>query len=149
MLGVEKNDEVICSSFTFAGSCNPIKYLNAVPVFIDSEIDTWNMDPDLLEEAIIDRLKKGKKPKAIILVHLYGVPAKIDELMEVAKKYEIPVIEDAAEALGSKYKGNYVGIFGDIGIYSFNGNKIITTSGGGALVSNDDEYVNKAKFLST
>jgi len=149
ILGVSRGDEVICSSFTFAGSCNPIVYQGASPVFIDSEEDTWNMDPGLLEKAIIDRTNQGKKPKAIILVHLYGMPAKMDELMAIAQKYEIPVIEDAAEALGSSYKGQKLGSFGDIGIFSFNGNKIITTSGGGALVSNNEEYVEKAKFLST
>lgn len=149
ILGVEQGDEVICSSFTFAGSCNPIVYQGATPVFIDSETETWNMDPVLLEEAIKDRLQKSKKPKAIILVHLYGMPAQIDEIMAIAEKYEIPIIEDAAEALGSSYKGKKLGSFGDIGIYSFNGNKIITTSGGGALVSNNQKYVEKAKFLAT
>ena len=149
MLGVEHGDEVICSSFTFSGSCNPIVYQRATPVFVDSEKETWNIDPELLEEAIQDRIKKGKKPKAVILVHLYGMPAKIDEIMKVASRYEIPVIEDAAEALGSKYNGKSLGSFGEIGIYSFNGNKIITTSGGGALVSHKKEYVAKAKFLAT
>ncbi|MEM9859235.1 MAG: aminotransferase class I/II-fold pyridoxal phosphate-dependent enzyme [Bacteroidota bacterium] len=149
ILGVEEGDEVICSSFTFSGSCNPIVYQRATPVFIDSEKETWNMDPELLEEAIQDRIKKGKKPKAVILVHLYGMPAKIDEIMKVAGRYEIPVIEDAAEALGSKYNGQSLGSFGEIGIYSFNGNKIITTSGGGALVSHQKEYVARAKFLAT
>lgn len=149
MLGVERDDEVICSSFTFAGSCNPIMYVGARPVFIDSERDTWNMDPHLLEEAIKDRIAKGKKPKAIILVHLYGMPAKLDELMAIANNYEIPVIEDAAEALGSSYHGQALGTFGEIGVYSFNGNKIITTSGGGALVSHNEKYVKQAQFLST
>ncbi|MFN3841569.1 MAG: DegT/DnrJ/EryC1/StrS family aminotransferase, partial [Cyclobacteriaceae bacterium] len=130
VLGVQRNDEVLCSTFTFAGSCNPIVYLGAKPVFVDSESLTWNMDPDLLEVAIRDRIRKtGKKPKAIILVHLYGMPAQLDRIMDIARTYEIPVIEDAAEALGSEYKGKKLGSFGDIGMVSFNGNKIITTSG--------------------
>ena len=150
ILGVQRGDEVICSTFTFSGSCNPIAYIAAIPVFVDSEADTWNMDPQLLEEAIKDRIKKtGKKPKAIIVVHLYGMPAQTEEIMAIAKKHEIPVIEDAAEALGSSLKGKKLGSFGDFGIYSFNGNKIITTSGGGALVSNNKEWVQKARFLST
>lgn len=149
ILGVRPGDEVICSSFTFAGSCNPIVYQGATPVFVDSEPGTWNMDPQWLERAITDRVKKGAKPKAIILVHLYGMPAKIEELISIARRYEIPVVEDAAEALGSEYKGRKLGSFGDFGVYSFNGNKIITTSGGGALVSYNKEYVQKAKFLST
>jgi dTDP-4-amino-4,6-dideoxygalactose transaminase len=150
ILGVEKDDEVICSSFTFSGSCNPIMYQRARPVFVDSEMETWNMDPQLLEEAIIDRTRKtGRKPKAIIVVHLYGMPAKIDEIMKIARKYEIPVVEDAAEAIGSSYKEKKLGSFGDFGIFSFNGNKIITTSGGGALVSNNSEWISKARFLAT
>ena len=149
ILGVTKGDEVLCSSFTFVATANPVVYLGAKPIFVDSESDTWNMSPELLEEAIIDRISKGKKPKAIVLVHLYGVPAKMDELMTIAAKYEIPVIEDAAEALGSTYNGKHLGTFGDIGIYSFNGNKIITTSGGGALVSNNKKYVERAKYLAT
>jgi dTDP-4-amino-4,6-dideoxygalactose transaminase len=150
ILGIQKEDEVICSSFTFSGSCNPIAYVGAKPVFIDSETETWNMDPVLLEEAILDRQKKtGKKPKAIIAVHLYGMPAKIKEIMAIARKHEIPVIEDAAEALGSAVDGQKLGTFGDMGIYSFNGNKIITTSGGGALVSNNEAWIQKARFLST
>lgn len=150
ILDIQQNDEVICSTFTFSGSCNPIAYLKAKPIFIDSEKDTWNMDPVLLEEAIIDRIKKtGKKPKGIIIVHLYGMPAKIKEIMAVAKKYEIPVIEDAAEALGSSIDGQKLGTFGDLGIYSFNGNKIITTSGGGALISNNETWIQKARFLAT
>ena len=150
ILGVEQGDEVLCSSFTFSGSCNPIRYVGGTPVFIDSEADTWNMDPDLLDEGISDRIKKtGRKPKAIIAVHLYGMPAKIERIMEVARKYDIPVIEDAAEAIGSTYKDQYVGTFGDIGIFSFNGNKIITTSGGGALVSGNLEWVKQARFLAT
>jgi dTDP-4-amino-4,6-dideoxygalactose transaminase len=149
ILGVKSGDEVLVSSFTFSASVNPIVYQGAVPVLIDSEEDTWNMSPELLEEAIKDRLSKGKKPKAIILVHLYGMPASIDEIMSIANNYEIPVIEDAAEALGSKYNGKPLGAFGDIGILSFNGNKIITTSGGGALLSNNEDYVKQARFLST
>jgi dTDP-4-amino-4,6-dideoxygalactose transaminase len=149
ILGVKPEDEVIASSFTFSATVNPIAYIGATPVLIDSSEDTWNMCPELLEKAIIDRLAKGKKPKVIIIVHLYGMPAAIDELINIARKYEIPVIEDAAEALGSKYNGKACGTFGDIGILSFNGNKIITTSGGGALVSNNDEYVKKARFLAT
>ena len=149
ILGVKPGDEVICSSFTFSGSCNPIVYVGATPVFVDSELDTWNMDPVLLEEAILDRIKEGKKPKAIVLVHLYGMPAKLNELMAISKKYEIPVIEDAAEALGSNYLGQKAGTFGDIGIYSFNGNKIITTSGGGALVSKNEDWIKKTRFLAT
>lgn len=149
MLGVQHGDEVICQSFTFSASANPIAYQGATPIFVDSEQETWNMDPALMDEAITDRIKKGKKPKAIVVVHLYGMPAKMDEIMAIANKYDIPVVEDAAEALGSTYKGNACGSIGTIGILSFNGNKIITTSGGGALVSNNVEYVEKSRFLST
>ncbi|MBN1251758.1 MAG: aminotransferase class I/II-fold pyridoxal phosphate-dependent enzyme [Bacteroidales bacterium] len=149
ILGVAQGDEVICSSFTFSASANPIVYQGAIPIFIDSEEDTWNMDSELLETAIKDRISKGKKPKAIILVHLYGMPAKIDKIFEIANKYEIPIIEDAAEALGSKYKNKACGTFGKLGILSFNGNKIITTSGGGALISDNKEYIEKARFLAT
>lgn len=149
LLGVERDDEVIVSSFTFSATVNPIIYQSAIPIFIDSEKDTWNMDPDLLEVAIKDRVSKGKKPKAIILVHLYGMPSKLDEIISVANKYNIPIIEDAAEALGSEYKGRKLGTFGKFGILSFNGNKIITTSGGGALISNDKDLIFKARFLST
>src|SRR5450759_1138522 len=149
ILGVKAGDEVISSSFTFSATVNPIVYLGATPILIDSEKDSWNMSPELLEKAIVDRLAKGKKPKAIVIVHLYGMPAKVVELMNIAAKYEIPVIEDAAEALGSKYNGKACGTFGEIGILSFNGNKIITTSGGGALVSNNEEYIKKARFLAT
>lgn len=150
VLGVESGDEVICSTFTFAGSCNPIVYLGARPVFVDSETETWNMDPVLLEESIMDRVKKtGNKPKAIIVVHLYGMPAKMDEIIEVANRYEIPLIEDAAEALGSTYRGRKCGSMGHVGIFSFNGNKIITTSGGGALLSNQKAIVDKVRFLAT
>lgn len=150
VLGVSRGDEVLCQSFTFSASANPIIYQCATPVFVDSEPETWNMSPEFLEQTIKDRILKTKKrPKAIILVHLYGMPAKMDELLEIARRYEIPVIEDAAEALGSKYKNQKAGKFGDIGIFSFNGNKIITTSGGGALVSGKQEYVEKARFLAT
>ncbi len=150
ILGVGRDDEVICSSFTFSGSCNPIVYQGATPVFVDSEPDTWNMDPRLLEEAVADRIRRrGKKPSAIILVHLYGMPAKMDELLAIASKYEIPVIEDAAESLGSAYKGKKLGTFGDFGVFSFNGNKIITTSGGGALVSRNGDWIARARFLAT
>ncbi|MCW0509296.1 DegT/DnrJ/EryC1/StrS family aminotransferase [Riemerella anatipestifer] len=149
ILGVKMGDEVICQSMTFSASANPIAYQGATPVFIDSEKETWNMCPLALEEAIKDRLSKGKKPKAIIVVHLYGMPAKMDELMAVASKYEIPIIEDAAEALGSSYKGQKCGTFGEMSILSFNGNKIITTSGGGALICKTSEQKDKAVFLST
>jgi dTDP-4-amino-4,6-dideoxygalactose transaminase len=150
IFNVQRGDEVICSSFTFSGSCNPIVYQGATPVFVDSEKETWNIDPVLLEEAIVDRLKKtGKKPKAIIVVHLYGMPARITEIMAVAQKYDIPVVEDAAEALGSTYDGQKLGTFGDLGVFSFNGNKIITTSGGGALVSRREDWIQKARFLAT
>lgn len=150
MLDVKAGDEVICQSFTFAASANPIKYQGATPVFVDSEEDTWNMDPVLLEEAIIDRkAKTGKYPKAIIPVHLYGMSAKMDEIMAVANKYAIPVIEDAAEALGSTYKNQECGTFGHFGTLSFNGNKIITTSGGGALVCESEEEAKRAMFFAT
>lgn len=149
LLGVEQGDEVLVSSFTFSATVNPIIYQKAVPVFIDSEKDTWNMDPILLEEAIKDRIEQGKKPKAIIVVHLYGMPAHIEKIMKIANAYEIAVIEDAAEALGSSYKGQKLGTFGNFGILSFNGNKIITTSGGGALISNSKEDIEKARFLAT
>lgn len=147
--GVEHGDEVICQSMTFSASANPIAYCGATPVFIDSEKETWNMCPVALEEAVQDRISKGRKPKAIIVVHLYGMPAKMDEILAVAAKYEIPVIEDAAEALGSTYKGNACGTFGRFGVLSFNGNKIITTSGGGALVCHTQEDKDKTVFLST
>ena len=149
LLGVQAGDEVLCQSFTFSASANPIVYQGATPVFVDSEPDTWNLSPELLEEAIQDRLKKGKKPKAIILVHLYGMPAKLNEILRICHKYDIPVIEDAAEALGSSYHGKAVGTFGKMGILSFNGNKIITTSGGGALIANDEVVIQQARFLAT
>lgn len=147
--GVQYGDEVICQSMTFSASANPIAYCGALPVFIDSESDTWNMCPKALKEAIEDRIKNGKKPKAIIVVHLYGMPAKMDEILAIAEEYQIPVIEDAAEALGSSYKGRGCGTFGRFGILSFNGNKIITTSGGGALVCHTQEDKDKIVFLST
>ena len=148
-LGVTAGDEVICSSFTFSASANPIVYQNATPIFVDSEPDTWNMSPALLEEAIRDRMNHGAKPKAIVLTHLYGMPAKMEELIGIAEKYDIPLIEDAAEALGSQYKNQHLGTLGEIGILSFNGNKIITTSGGGALISDKPEYCEHALFLAT
>lgn len=149
ILGVQAGDEVICQSMTFSASANPICYLGATPIFIDSEEETWNIGPDFLEEAIKDRLQKGKKPKAIIAVHLYGMPAKMDEISAISKKYEIPIIEDAAEALGSSILDKKCGTFGDISILSFNGNKIITTSGGGALVSKNRSDAERATFLAT
>ncbi|MHC5310068.1 DegT/DnrJ/EryC1/StrS family aminotransferase [Myroides sp. LJL116] len=149
-LGVKPGDDVICQTMTFSASANPIAYLGAVPVFIDSEMETWNMCPKALEEAIIDRkAKTGKLPKAIIPVHLYGMPAKMQEIMEVANRYGIPVLEDAAEGLGSTYKGKSCGTFGQMAALSFNGNKIITTSGGGALVCNTKEQKDHTVFLST
>lgn len=149
LLGVQKGDEVICQSMTFSASANPIVYQGATPVFIDSENETWNLHPGFLEEAIKDRIKKGKKPKAIIPVHLYGMPCKINEILKIANEYEIPVIEDAAEALGSLYFERKAGTFGDVSCLSFNGNKIITTSGGGAIVSKSRELINSARFLAT
>lgn len=149
LLGVERNDEVICQSMTFSASANPIVYQGATPVFVDSEPDTWNICPIQLEEAIKDRISKGKTPKAIIIVHLYGMPCKVDELVAISNKYNIPIVEDSAEALGSNYKGQKCGTFGNISILSFNGNKIITTSGGGALVSKDKKVKEKAVFLAT
>ncbi|HIR38694.1 MAG TPA: aminotransferase class I/II-fold pyridoxal phosphate-dependent enzyme [Candidatus Limisoma gallistercoris] len=148
--GVETGDEVICQSFTFAASANPIIYQGAKPIFVDSEPDSWNMSPELLEEAIIDRKRQtGRYPKAIIPVHLYGMPAKMDEIMAIADKYGIAVVEDAAEALGSEYKGNKCGLFGRFGCLSFNGNKIITTSGGGALICHSEEEAVRVKFYAT
>lgn len=150
MLGVGPGDEVICQSFTFAASANPIVYQGATPVFVDSEPGTWNMDPELLRQAIDDRLRAtGKLPKAIIPVHLYGTPARMDEINSVASAYGIPVVEDAAEALGSEYNGSYCGTFGTYGALSFNGNKIITTSGGGALICPDEESARRVKFYAT
>ncbi len=149
ILGVSQGDEVLCQSFTFSASANPITYLGAKPVFIDSEPETWNMSPELLEKAILNRMAMGIKPKAIIAVHLYGMPYKVDEIHAVAERYQIPVLEDSAESLGSTYKGMKCGTLGDIAILSFNGNKIITTSGGGALVTNDKSVKEKAIFMST
>ncbi|WP_065219526.1 MULTISPECIES: DegT/DnrJ/EryC1/StrS family aminotransferase [Butyricimonas] len=150
LLGVGEGDEVICQSFTFSASANPIVYQGATPVFVDSEAQTWNMDPVLLEEAIKDRLEKtGRLPKAIIPVHLYGMPGKLDEILEVASRYKIPVLEDSAEALGSEYKGRMCGTFGEYAALSFNGNKIITTSGGGALVCPCEERAKRALFYAT
>ena len=149
LLGVKQGDEVICQSKTFSASANPIMYQGATPVFVDSEKETWNICPAQLEIAIKDRISKGKKPKAIIAVHLYGMPYKINEIHAISKKYDIPVIEDSAESLGSKYEGRNCGTFGDLSILSFNGNKIITTSGGGALVTKTLEQKQKAVFLAT
>lgn len=150
MLGVKAGDEVMCQSFTFSASANPITYQGARPVFVGSEPDTWNMDPEALDRGIADRIKvTGRKPVAIIPVHLYGMPAKMDEILEVAAKWDIPVLEDAAEALGSEYKGRKCGTLGKYGALSFNGNKIITTSGGGALVCPDEESARRVKFYAT
>ena len=149
-LGVTAGDEVLCQSFTFAASANPVKYQGANPVFVDSEPDTWDMSPDALERAIIDRKRvTGRYPKAIVVVHLYGMPAKMSEIMAIAARYNIPVLEDAAEALGSTYKGRKCGTIGNFGALSFNGNKIITTSGGGALICPNDEAERHVKFLAT
>lgn len=149
LAGVKKEDEVICQSFTFSASANPIVYVGATPVFVDSEPETWNLCPDLLETVINDRIAKGNKPKAIIAVHLYGMPYKQDEIKKIANHFEIPVIEDAAEALGSEYKGQKCGTLGDFSALSFNGNKIITTSGGGALVVKSQVQKEKTVFLAT
>ncbi|MFB9272321.1 MULTISPECIES: DegT/DnrJ/EryC1/StrS family aminotransferase [Flavobacteriaceae] len=149
ILGVSKGDEVLCQSFTFSASANPIVYQGATPVFIDSELETWNMCPEQLEIAILHRLKHGKKPKAIIAVHLYGMPYNVAKISELGKKYEIPVIEDSAEALGSKANNKKCGTFGDFSILSFNGNKIITTSGGGAIISKNKKHKKTAIFLAT
>ena len=149
-LGVQAGDEVICQSFTFCASANPVNYQGATPVFVDSEEDTWNMSPTLLEEAVRDRITKtGKKPKAIIPVHLYGMPAKIDEICAIAARYDIPVLEDAAEALGSEFMGRKCGTFGQFGVLSFNGNKMITTSGGGALIVPNEKAKKKTMFYAT
>ncbi|MDA3894046.1 MAG: aminotransferase class I/II-fold pyridoxal phosphate-dependent enzyme [Salinivirgaceae bacterium] len=148
-LGIKAGDEVLAPSFTFAACVNPIVYQGAIPIFVDSDSESWNMSPELLEKAIVDRIGKGKKPKAIIVVHLYGMPAKMKPIREIADKYEIPIIEDAAEALGSEYQDQRCGTLGDISIISFNGNKIITSSGGGALISRNREWIQKARFLAT
>ena len=148
--GVESGDEVICQSFTFCASANPVTYLGATPVFVDSEKDTWNMDPELLKEAIEDRMAKtGRKPKAIVVVYLYGMPAHIDEILAIANRYDIPLIEDAAEGMGSLYKGQVCGTYGKYGVLSFNGNKMITTSGGGALICPDEDAKNKIMWYAT
>jgi dTDP-4-amino-4,6-dideoxygalactose transaminase len=150
MLGVKQGDEVICSSFTFAASANPIVYQGATPIFVDSEHDSWNMSPELLEHAIKSRIQvTGRKPKAIILVQLFGMPAMMDELLEIAQRYEIPIIEDSAEAQGSKYDGQPCGTFGEYGIFSFNGNKMITTGGGGALICHSENAKKRAWFYAT
>jgi len=149
LLGVQAGDEVICQTMTFSASVNPVLYVGATPVFIDSELQTWNLCPIALEAAIKDRIQKGKKPKAIIVAHLYGVPYQIEAVRAVANTYQIPILEDAASALGSTYKGQKCGTFGDIGIVSFNGNKIITTSGGGAIVTRTKEQKEKAIFYAT
>lgn len=149
LLGVQAGDEVLCQSMTFSASSNPILYMGATPIFIDSEEQTWNICPVALELAIQDRIQKGKKPKAIIAVHLYGVPYQIEAVRAVADNYQIPILEDSAEALGSAYKGQKCGTFGDIGVLSFNGNKIITTSGGGAIVTKTAEQKEKAVFYAT
>ncbi|MCL7754801.1 aminotransferase class I/II-fold pyridoxal phosphate-dependent enzyme [Polaribacter sp. Z022] len=147
--GITKGDEVLCQSFTYVATVNPVIYQNATPIFIDSEKETWNMCPIHLEEAIKDRILKGKKPKAIIVVHLYGMPAQMDQIVKISKKYKITLIEDAAEALGSEYKGKKCGTFGDFGIISFNNNKIISTLGGGALICNTEKEKNKAIFYAS
>ncbi len=149
LMGIKAGDEVICQSFTFCASANPIVYLGASPIFVDSEKDTWNICPELLEDAILSRIAHGKLPKAIVIVHLFGMPAKMNEILEIATKYQIPVLEDAAEAVGSTYDGKSCGTFGQIGVFSFNGNKIITTGGGGALISKDTHLINRARHLST
>lgn len=149
LLGVQPGDEVICQSFTFSASANPIAYLGATPVFVDSEKETWNMSPEHLRAAITDRLAKGKKPKAIIPVHLYGMPARMEAILQIAQEFDIPVVEDAAEALGSTIGGKACGTFGQMGVLSFNGNKIITTSGGGALISDNSAAIIRARYLAT
>jgi dTDP-4-amino-4,6-dideoxygalactose transaminase len=149
VLGLQAGEEVLCSTFTFIATANPILYEKAVPIFIDSEPGTWNMCPRALETAIGDRLRQGRKPRAIILVHLYGMPARLTEILQIAGNYQIPVIEDAAEALGASYQGRPLGSFGDLGIISFNGNKIITTSGGGMLTAQQQSHAQKALFLAS
>jgi dTDP-4-amino-4,6-dideoxygalactose transaminase len=149
LLDVKLNDYVFCQSMTFSASANPILYQGAIPVFIDSEKDTWNMDPNLLRDALKDAKSKNKLPKAIIPVHLYGMPCKIAEILEIANEYDVPVIEDSAESLGSSISNKQCGSFGKFGVLSFNGNKIITTSGGGALISSDERLIQKARFLAT
>ena len=147
--GVTAGDDVFCSTFTFAGTAFPITYLNAIPVFVDSEESSWNMDPGLLETAVKDRLKQGKRPKAVVVVHLYGQSADLDPIIDICNRYDLVLIEDAAESLGARYKGMHTGTLGRIGIFSFNGNKIITTSGGGMVVSEDESVVDMVRFLAT
>jgi dTDP-4-amino-4,6-dideoxygalactose transaminase len=149
ILGIKSGDRVVCSSFTFVASANPILYQGATPVFVDSEKETWNMCPLALEKAIISSIEENIKPKAIIVVHLYGQSADMFKIMEISKKYDIPIVEDSAESLGSCYHGKHTGTFGEMGIFSFNGNKIITTSGGGMVVSDNKDFIEKAKFFST
>ena len=149
LLAVEQDDEVLCSTFTFSATANAIAYQKAIPIFIDSELETWNMCPIILREAIVSRIAQGKKPKALLLVHLYGMPSKMDEILAVCTEFNIPIIEDSAEALGATYKGQKMGTFGTLGAYSFNGNKIITTSGGGALISQDKAMIDQSRFLAT
>lgn len=149
IIGVEKDDIILTSTFTFIASVNPIKYVGAIPILIESEPETWNMSPQFLEEAIKDYLAKGLKPKAILLVHLYGMPANLEAILNISQKYDIPLIEDAAESLGSHFKNKQLGTFGVMGIYSFNGNKIITTGSGGALVSHNKLFIKKATFLAS
>ncbi|MDX5339523.1 MAG: aminotransferase class I/II-fold pyridoxal phosphate-dependent enzyme [Cyclobacteriaceae bacterium] len=149
LLGIGPGDEVICQSFTFCASANPIVYLGATPVFVDSEKDTWNISPEILEDAILSRISLGRKPKAIVVVHLFGMPAKMKEIMAISQKYDIPVLEDAAEAVGSKVDGRFCGTHGKIGVYSFNGNKIITSGSGGALISEDAGIIERSKYLAS
>jgi len=148
VLGVKEGDKVLCSTFTFVASVNPITYIGATPILVDAEQDTWNICPVALEQAIKAEMAKGQKPKAMVLVHGYGMPAKVDEVLKIAKKHDIFVLEDAASALGAKYKHQFCGTFGAVGAYSFNGNKIITTSGGGIMVSNDEDKIRRALSLS-
>ncbi len=148
-VGVEQGDEVICPSFTFAATINAISYINATPIIIDSEKKTWNMSPDLLQKAIVDRIEKGKKPKAMLVAHTYGMPCQLEDIMAICKRYKIPLIEDAAGSLGATYKGKMLGTFGDVGIISFNYNKIITTMGGGLLLTDNEDIRNKSYYLST
>ncbi|MBX0292207.1 aminotransferase class I/II-fold pyridoxal phosphate-dependent enzyme [Hymenobacter sp. HSC-4F20] len=149
LLGVGPGDEVLCPSFTFVATANPILYVGATPVFVDSEAETWNLCPERLREALEDMRRHNRRPKALIIVHLYGMPCRLREIMAVAREYEVPVLEDAAEALGSRYDGHPLGTFGDVGVFSFNGNKILTTSGGGALITNTAEWAQKARFWAT
>ncbi|WP_120465276.1 aminotransferase class I/II-fold pyridoxal phosphate-dependent enzyme [Paenibacillus aceti] len=147
--GVGEGDIVFCPSLTFSATVNPVIYQNAIPVFIDSDYETWNMSPVALEKAFEKYIKLGKKPKAVIVVHLYGFSADMDRIIDICRRYDVPLIEDAAESLGTTYKGKYTGTFGDYGVFSFNGNKIITTSGGGMLVSNNEERIEKTRFWAT